>query len=569
MSPRPLGIRAAAEAELRGAHDEARNALAGLELRGARLGADLEATGRDRVRLEAERSAAEADLATQRRVLAEPVPPRDVEAEATLTEAERSLADALAELAGLRASRTARGDEAAAIRRAEAAREAEIETARRRAADASQRATTETALAATAQVTLADAEARVRDARTTLATAAAEEAAAAAAREVARTEVERTDGELRAALERVSSSGSRLAQLTGRLDALRARLAEDETRPIARAARRLGGRRVDADLSIEPTFRAAVDLALGEAVRGYLVERAAVAELASERGTLVISEASAAPSTGPARDRERSFGPTDRAVLERAGSLGGGRLADALRRDPGGAASRLLDRVCWVPDLTALVEIQPHLAVGWLAVVRDGSAAAGALTIALGRGDGSLERQADVARLGTEVDEAGDWTLRPERPPRQPALPRRKRVGVSRRSARSEARSSGARRAAEEAERTVGRALEAVAREAGWHTAQAARLTAEADRATTAVTELERLRPGQPSGSVAAGNPDGRRRSADRRCRRAGNLGIACADCGPGAIVLPPIPPSAMRSVGSSRGVGRGPKPRSVWTMNG
>src|SRR5258706_561515 len=84
-----------------------------------------------------------ADLAVRRGALAQPVPPRDLELDAALGDAERALADALAELGSLRVARRARGEEAAALRRATAARQAEGETARRRVADAERRAATE------------------------------------------------------------------------------------------------------------------------------------------------------------------------------------------------------------------------------------------------------------------------------------------------------------------------------------------------------------------------------------------------------------------------------------------
>ena len=55
--------------------------------------------------------------------------------------------------------------------------------------------------------------------------------------------------------------------------------------------------------------------------------------------------------------------------------LGGGILAEALRRDPCGAARRILERAAWVPDLDAVARIQPLLPDGWVVVSRDGSAA--------------------------------------------------------------------------------------------------------------------------------------------------------------------------------------------------
>src|SRR5436190_13007940 len=134
-----LGERAATEREREAAAEAARNAVTELRLRDVRLAGDVEAIERDRSRLVGERDASVASLASQRRGLAAPVPPRDVDLEAAVGEVERQLADASAELAALRGAGRARGEEAAALRRAEAARAAESETAQRRLAEATRR----------------------------------------------------------------------------------------------------------------------------------------------------------------------------------------------------------------------------------------------------------------------------------------------------------------------------------------------------------------------------------------------------------------------------------------------
>ncbi len=135
-----LGERAAVEQARREAHDAARAALTGAQLRDARLASELEAIERDRQRLSDERLAAEAEVAAGRRALAGHVPARDIEGEAALSSAERELADALAELATLRAADRAHGEELAAVRRAVAARQTELETARRQATETTRRA---------------------------------------------------------------------------------------------------------------------------------------------------------------------------------------------------------------------------------------------------------------------------------------------------------------------------------------------------------------------------------------------------------------------------------------------
>ncbi len=151
-----LGERAEQERGRREAHDAARAALTEVQLRDARLASELEAIARDRQRLDEERRAAEAEVAAARRAMAAPVPPRDVDAEAALTAAERELADALAELATLRAAQRAHGEELAAVRRAEAAREAELETARRRHAEATRHAAEEATRATAAEARRAE-----------------------------------------------------------------------------------------------------------------------------------------------------------------------------------------------------------------------------------------------------------------------------------------------------------------------------------------------------------------------------------------------------------------------------
>jgi chromosome segregation protein len=474
-----LGTRAGLESDLRGTHDRARSALAGLQLREARLTADLESTARDRARLETERATALADIDLQRRSLAEPAPLRDIEADAALAEAERALADALAELAGLRTERAARGEQLAALRRAENARTAELETARRRAADASARAAAERAEAQASTARLGDEEMRLATAQARLATAVAAERTAIEARDAARTEVDRAEGERQAGAERATAASARLAELGGRLDALRARLAEDESRPIARAARRVGGRRLDEDLGVEPAFRAAVELALGDAARGYLVGRATVEGLAGERGTLVVDGASAGAAGAP-----------DRTAIAAATMLGGGRLGDAIRRDPSGMIGQLLERACWVPDIAALVVLQPDLPPGWLAVVRDGSASAGPLAISLGRADDTLERRAEAERIAVDLADATAAAAEVDRI----AASTSDRASAARSTfdaARdAEGVANGTRRRAEEDERAAGRALESIAREAGWHAAQTERLGAEAERAAAAVAGL-------------------------------------------------------------------------------
>jgi chromosome segregation protein len=475
-----LGTRAVVELERREAHEAARSWLTELQLREARLAGDQAATERDRKRVVEERAAAEADLAVQRRALALPAPEPDREADARLADAERSLAEALAELGALRAADRAHGEDAAAVRRAEGARQAELEASRRRAVDADRRATEERQRLAEISGRRADAEARLAAAQRVLAQAQEAEVAAVAAREDGRIAAETAAAEHQAALERAAAAGTTLASLEGRLDAVESAMQEDEARGIARAARRRGGRRLDEDLSVVLDLRPAVEAALAEAIRGYVVARDAIAELAAERGTLVVD---AAGRTGGAA----APGVRERSIIGRATELGGGPLGDAIRRDPTGAAAALLVRAVWLPDLAACLEIQPDLPAGWMAVPRDGSAVVAGLTVALGRPDSALERRAEATRLAADVErQRASSAELTDAADAAGAAAARARVALEARRG-NELAAANERRRAEDAERVAARNVETIAREAGWHDAQATRLASEADRARAAL----------------------------------------------------------------------------------
>ncbi len=498
-----LGTRAALERDRREAHDAARTAATGAQLRDARLASDLEALERDRRRLLDERAAAEAEMAAGRRALAAPIPPRDLDLEAALGEAERELAHALAELGALRSARQAYGEELAALRRAAAAREAEIDTSRRRFAEVKRRATEETEGAAAAADRRAALDAQLSTARAVLAAAIDAELTAAATREAARERAGAADAERAAAHERAVAVSATTAAARARLDGLEGRLAEEESRGIAKAARRVGGRRLDEDLSIDPSLRAATEAALAETTRAYIVGADAVALLAAERGSLVVAER-AAGAAAPDDQRERRF-------REALTTAGGGTLDGAVLRDATGAARRLLARAAWLPDLTACLAIQAILPPGWITVTRDGEAIVTDLGVTLGAGESVLERRAETTRLADEVEalETEVATLRAAAV-RLAAAAREASDAVE--AARAdESRAGGARRAAEEAERQAARRLETVVREASWHDAQAERLRAELERARAALPaeELEAATPLDESADEETGVGEG------------------------------------------------------------
>ena len=335
-------------------------------------------------------------------------------------------------------------------------------------------------------------------ARGELGAAAAAEIESTAAREVARAATDVAEGTRRAVAERAARAGSMLAGVRGRLDQVRRRMAEEEDRGIARAARRLGGRRVDEDLGVEPGLRAAVEAALGDLARAYVVERRGAAALSGERGHVVVQErlAGAAKVAGGGTPAEL------RRLDDVLAAVGGGRLADALRRDPNGAVRALLARAVWAPGLEAVLELQPVLPLGWLAITRDGSAVADPLTVRIGHGDSPLERRVEADRLEREVvalQAEADEAEREAKTATATAAAARSALEAAR---ASESAAAARRRRAEDVERAAGRDMEAATREAAWHASQAERLAGEAERAAAALAVLDA---GPP---VAAGPRD-------------------------------------------------------------
>ena len=152
---------------------------------------------------------------------------------------------------------------------------------------------------------------------------------------------------------------------------------------------------------MDPGLRAAVEAALGELARAYVVDQSVAGSLAAERGRLTV--------------RERIEGADRFRVAARPPSCGASRTrwprqgadacwCDAIRRDATGAARALLERALWVPGLDAALGLQPLLPFGWLVATRDGEAVVDAFSIRVGRGDAPLEARAEAERLSREVD---------------------------------------------------------------------------------------------------------------------------------------------------------------------
>ncbi len=120
-----------------------------------------------------------------------------------------------------------------------------------------------------------------------VAAAVVAERQAQAARDSARAAAEAAEAASRSADEFAAGIAGRLASVRGQVEALAARRREDESRGLARRARRGGGRRLDDGVAVDPELRAAVEAVLGDAANGWLVPSEVVPGLAGERGVAV------------------------------------------------------------------------------------------------------------------------------------------------------------------------------------------------------------------------------------------------------------------------------------------
>ena len=227
--------------------------------------------------------------------------------------------------------------------------------------------------------------------------------------------------------------------------------------------------------------------------------------LAGERGHVVVRERLATAEKVAGGGTAGELRRLDDALA----TVAGGRLTEAVRRDPNGAVRALLGRAVWTPDLAAALEVQAVLPVGWLAVTRDGSAVVDAFTVRVGRGDSPLERRAEADRLAREaaaLETEAEAAEHATKAATTAAAEARERLEAAR---VAESAAAARRRRAEDTERSAGRELEAAAREAAWHAAQADRLALEMDRAAAALAAMD-ARPvtDAPTGEAAAGEQE-------------------------------------------------------------
>jgi chromosome segregation protein len=463
-----IARRADTERTQRDALDHRRAELTELRVAAARLDSEISSLARDGERLFGERTAVERRLSEAARVLAAAVPqvPRDVDAELELLERQleqlepsETPLDVARELRSRRAElgqQTQRRDSVAAS----------LDGAQARLADLDARLARAAAEHATAAGAARAAEGALADAET----------ASAAVRQ----EVERIASARGVANERVAETESELAGLRPVLAALEAAIggADDG---LARAARARGATLLGEGLEVDPRFRAAVSAALGAAASAYLVGEEIVPALAGRRGTVVVPVARKSKS-GPSAASD--------AVIRAAAEVGGGRLADAVRRDPQSEVSRLLERVVWAPDLNSALRLRGSLAPGWRAVSLNGEVVTEDGLVSLSSGESVLERRAEreaLLRTATDLEQrlAVEHTaLEDERRSAAEAASRAQAAARAYEAARHE------QRRREEQERVAQRRAEQLLRESTWERGQVERLIADVAAVESLVAQL-------------------------------------------------------------------------------
>ena len=124
--------------------------------------------------------------------------------------------------------------------------------------------------------------------------------------------------------------------------------------------------------------------ALGAAASAFLVDEGSVTALAARRGNLAVSGAAARPTPPTALAQ----------ITEAASAAGGGRLSEVIRRDPQSQVTRLIERVVWLPDLGAALNIRASLPQGWRAVTLAGEVVADDGLVQLAAIESVLEQRA-------------------------------------------------------------------------------------------------------------------------------------------------------------------------------
>ncbi|HYI23082.1 MAG TPA: chromosome segregation protein SMC [Candidatus Limnocylindrales bacterium] len=495
--------------------DRKRTEIVELRVGLARIESESTAMDRDRQRVTAEMGEAERRIAAASATLAEPGLERDEAASAELELLERQLAEHDAALTAGDGSPQASADRA---RRELAARTAERRQHEARSIAVSSSLREQRSRLERLAGELAEGERARTETVARLEAAVAAETAAATALDAARASVDKGHAERSAATQLAAELEAEATAARARLAALEAVIDPDGERGLARAARARGGQLIGEGLEVEPRFRTAVAAALGDAGTAWLVAEAEVVQLAQRRGVLALGKKAAR------RDASR-LAQAGADVLAAAGAAGGGSLVDAIRRDPNGKVSELLERVVWLPELGGALALRQSLPAGWRAVTLAGEVVAEDGLVSLARERSEI----DIASRRA-AEEAGLAELEPRLEAARAAAQRQAGAGSSAAEAlREAARAADAARTehrrAAEAERVAQRRAEQLVREHAWLASQVERLGAEAAgisdllaRLDEQVVDLEgRLVEGAPS----AAREDERRQSVARlRSRR-------------------------------------------------
>jgi chromosome segregation protein len=462
-----ISRRAEAEQALRRALDKQREQLTALRVDQARLETEVAAQARDVERIAAERTAAETRRAAAVAELSKPVAEGDQALATELDYVERQLAE-------IEGAATAAGSASTTLDIAARRREAEAHEGRL--------TTLENSLAA-ARTRTNEVEARrlaavheLADAERGLETATKEERAAAEAVAGARTAADAALAARTDAQAHLAEAEADAAAVRGRLAALDAAFGALSDDGLARAARARGGVLVAEGLEIEPRFRAAVSAALGAAASAFVVDEGSVTALATRRGSLAVSGAAARPTPAAALTQ----------ITDAAIAAGGGRLSDAIRRDPQSQVTRLIERVVWLPDLAAALNIRAVLPNGWRAVTLAGEVVADDGLVQLAATESVLEQRAQRDALAKQLQDL-DTTLDGLRAAAQDATDKAAKASgaVTTASANHEA-ARRQLRSAEEVERLAQRRAEQLVREQTWQKSQLERVEAD----TTALRDL-------------------------------------------------------------------------------
>jgi chromosome segregation protein len=208
---------------------------------------------------------------------------------------------------------------------------------------------------------------------------------------------------------------------------------------------------------------------LGDAAQAWLTASDVVSSLPRDGGTLLLRGGSSAAAAMAQKQ------------VALAQSVGGGALADAIRRDPQGELTRLLSRTLWVPRLEDALRLRAQLAAGWQVVTIDGQLLTDQGVLRFAAGDRFLALREERDEIAAQLPAAEAAAAR---------LATESRLAEGARTAAANAASAArteldeARRAlsiAEEVGRTGQRRLDSALRDQALRRSRLAGLEAEAD----------------------------------------------------------------------------------------